>query len=255
MTSGAGVLINPQGGYFVNQAGGAAFDSATLASAGGVRVVSRDLFNPDLSPSFAQGLQVVFGVSDPTLLGRNQIGVMANFTDGNFAPYYFEFATGTSQPYIFAQQAAVPLVQFAPTLSFSGALPSDVRYSAEELEMLTPEERSAYEAQQRSRAAKVILQSSTGSEEIGGSSAAPQATREVPQSDSLAPTAQVLLHGKPLARSSTHPGRHDTTRLLRVGASRAVALRCDEANLADLLMAEKMSAEIDVGSRPFAAQR
>jgi hypothetical protein len=255
VSSAAGVSINPRGGYFINNGGASVFDSAALASASGVRIVTKDLFSPDLAVGYAQGLQVVFGVSDPALLGRNQIGSMANFTDGNFSPYYFEFATGTAQPYIFAQQTAVPIVQSPVALRLTGAFPSPVRYSEEELELLTPEERSAYEAQQRGRAAKVILQSSAGSEEIGGSSVTPQATREAPKPDREAPTAQVLLQGKPLVRNSPHPGRHDTTRLLRVGASRAVALRGAEVNLVEILMAEKMSAEIDVGSRPFAAQR
>jgi len=258
VSSLAGVTINPQGGYFINNAGGNVFDNATLA--GGVRVVTKDIFSPNLSVGYANGLQVVYGVSDPALLAKNQIGVMDNFTDGNFAPLYFQFTTGTDQPYIFAQQTAIPLVRFPPSLSFAGGFRQAPRYSPEDLELLTPEERSAYEAAERQKSAKVMLQGNVGVQEVGRSSqsqpTSPQASRENAEEAGKKPTARVWLQGQPLARSQTDADRQDTTRLLKANHSRAVALRPPSVQGEDdILFGERISAEIGVVSLPVASQQ
>jgi hypothetical protein len=257
ISSQNGVTINPRGGYFVNNAGAAPFDSATLASPNGVRLTTKDIYTPNLSTAYAQGLQVVFGVSDPSQLGKNQIGSLAGFTDGNFAPLFFEFATGSAQPYIFAQQSAVPLVRFPIGLNIAGAFPISPQYSAEEFEMLTPEERSDYEAQQRQQAERVILRGGG----VGENSVrkpvtpvAPQASQESIPQRAKTPTAQVWLQGSPLASANIR-NTSDSTRLLRVKSNRMFALRGETPSVDDLILSERMSAEIGVVAEPVAFKR
>ena len=250
-----GVTIDPGGGYFVNNAGGNPFDASTLNSVNGVRASTRDMFSSNLGTAFANGLQVVFGTGSP---GRNQLLSDANFTDGNFAPLYFEFSTGTAQPYILAQQTAIPGIRIPAAINFSGGLATPTRYTEEELEMLTPQERSAYEARQRQRLAKVSIENEAGAGELGRQPTAmpPQASQGKPEeAGARQPTAQVLLQGVPLARSGTAVDRNDTTRLLRGSPSKIFALRPESPRMDDLIMGERMAAEIVYPAGPVALQR
>lgn len=122
--------------------------------------------------------------------------------------------------------------------------------------MLTPQERSAYEAQRRERDARVILQSAAGPQELeGGPATAPQASRTPTDEKTKTPTAQVWLQGKPMAGNRPESDRNDTTRLLRSNGMRAVALRNSEVNPGEVLLAERISAEIDILAKPIASQR
>jgi hypothetical protein len=231
------------GGYFINSYSGNPFQSADT------RIATTDIFGSNWPSNGAvPGLQVVYGVSDAALVQANQIGVSTTLLAGNGAPYVLEFTTGTGQPYIFAQQAAIPPVMLPAALTGGSGFTKAVSYSADEIEMMTPEERSAYENQQRQVSARVILQGESGEgEEIGAPAEGrtPQAAIPAVQIP-LTPTAQVLLEGKPLAGAKSDQERGDAKRILKVRPTRAVALRSG-LNVSEVIESERMAAEVSVG--------
>lgn len=239
------------GGYFINSYSGNPFQSADT------RIATTDIFGSNWPSNGAvPGLQVVYGVSDAALVQANQIGVSTTLLAGNGAPYVLEFTTGTGQPYILAQQTAIPPVMLPTALTGGNGFARSVTYSADEIEMMTPEERSAYENQQRQVSARVILQGQSGvGEEIG----APTEGR-TPQAASpvilvpVAPTAQVLLEGKPLAGAKSDQERGDAKKIIKIRPTRAVALRSG-LNVREVLESERMAAEVSVGSAPVAQSR
>ena len=239
------------GGYFINSYSGNPFQSAD------VRVATTDLFGSNWPSNGAvPGLQVVYGVSDAALVQANQIGVSTTLLAGNGAPYILEFTTGTGQPYIFAQQAAIPPVMLPAALTGGNGFAKTISYSADEIEMMTPEERSAYENQQRQVSARVILQGQSGEgEEIGAPAEGrtPQAAIPAVQIP-VAPTAQVLLEGKPLAGAKSDQERGDAKRILKVRPTRAVAVRSG-LNVNEVMESERMAAEVSVGSAPVVQSR
>ena len=144
----------------------------------------------------------------------------------------------------------MPAVMMPVAYTVAGAFPTRVSYSAEELEMMTPEERSAYEAGQRRQSARVILEQQPGQPEVGV-----PAEGEIPQANALepvqpAPTAQVILDGKPLAGKSDKE-KGDSSQLLRIKPAKAVALR-SETNGQEVMENERLAAEVNVGSAPVA---
>jgi fibronectin-binding autotransporter adhesin len=239
------------GGYFINSYSGNPFQSAD------VRVATTDLFGSNWPSNGAvPGLQVVYGVSDAALVQANQIGVSTTLLAGNGAPYILEFTTGTGQPYIFAQQAAIPPVMMPAALTGGNGFAKTISYSADEIEMMTPEERSAYENQQRQVSARVILQGQSGEgEEIGAPTEGrtPQAAIPAVQIP-VAPTAQVLLEGKPLAGAKSDQERGDAKRILKVRPTRAIAVRSG-LNVNEVMESERMAAEVSVGSAPVVQSR
>ncbi|NBT48991.1 MAG: hypothetical protein EBT07_14460, partial [Actinobacteria bacterium] len=104
------VVLSPTGN-FVNSYAGNPF------TANSTKILTRDLFSSWPSNGAVPGLQVVYGVTDSTLVQANQIGVSSTLLAGNGAPYILEFTTGTGQPYIFAQQAAIPPVMLPAALT------------------------------------------------------------------------------------------------------------------------------------------
>jgi hypothetical protein len=189
-------------------------------------------------------------------LSANQIGVSTTLLAGNAAPYILEFTTGTGQPYIFAQQAAIPTVMLPAALTGGNGFAKTISYSADEIEMMTPEERSAYENQQRQVSARVILQGQSGvGEEIGAPAEGrtPQAAVPAVQIP-VAPTAQVLLEGKPLAGAKSDQERGDAKRILKVRPTRVIAVRSG-LNVNEVMESERMAAEVSVGSAPVVQSR
>jgi len=175
---------------------------------------------------------------------------------GNGAPYILEFTTGTGQPYILAQQAAIPSVMLPVPITGGSGFAKSISYNTDELEMMTPEERSAYENQQRQTAARVILQRENGEgDEIGApmEGRTPQAATPAALSP-VAPTAQVLLEGKPLAGAKADQERGDATRIIKLRPTRAVALRSGYQGT-DVIEAERMAAEVNVGAAPVVQNR
>jgi hypothetical protein len=244
------VIINPAG-IFVNSYSGNPF------IANSTKIISKDLFSNDWPSNGAvPGLQVVYGVNSIGQVGANQIGVSTTLLAGNAAPYILEFTTGTGQPYIFAQQAAIPPVMLPAALTGGNGFAKTISYSADEIEMMTPEERSAYENQQRQVSARVILQGQSGEgEEIGAPTEGrtPQAAIPAVQIP-VAPTAQVLLEGKPLAGAKSDQERGDAKRILKVRPTRAIAVRSG-LNVNEVMETERMAAEVSVGSAPVVQSR
>jgi hypothetical protein len=239
------VVLAPTGN-FVNNFSGNPFAGATT------RILTRDFFSyPDSAG--VPGLTPVFGVTSIFDVGANQIGVAIPLSAGSAGPYISEFTTGTGQPYILAtQENAVPAVVMPAAYTVAGAFPTRVSYSAEELEMMTPEERSAYEAEQRRQSARVILEQQPGQAEVGvpAEGQIPQAM--APEPAQPAPTARVILDGKPLAgRSDKEKG--DSSQLLRIRPAKAVALRL-ETNGQEVMENERLAAEVNVGSAPVAGR-
>jgi len=239
------------GRYFINSYSGNPFESADT------RISTTDLFGATWPSNGAvPGLQVVYGVNNIGQVGANQIGVSTTLLAGNAAPYILEFTTGTGQPYILAQQSAIPPVMLPGAITGGSGFARAASYSTDEIEMMTPEERSTYENQQRQISARVILQGESGEgEEIG----APNEGR-TPQAASpailvpVAPTAQVLLEGKPLAGAKTDQECGDATKIIKIRPTRAVALRSG-LNVREVLESERMAAEVSVGSAPVAQSR
>jgi len=230
-------------GNFINQFKGNPFSGATT------RILTQDFFTYPNS-SGVPGLTPVFGVTDLGQLGANQIGVALPLLSGSAGPYITEFTTGTGQPYILATQNAVPVVGTPAAIQVTGAFGTRVTYTPEEVEMMTPAERSAFEADRRKQAARVILQREGGDvQEIGLPSEGEIPQAKAPAGNLPAPTAQVFLDGKPLA-TKQGPENRDSTRLLRT-KGRAVVLRQDEDSR-KFMDQERLLAEIEVGSFPVA---
>jgi hypothetical protein len=147
------------GGYFINSFNGNPFQSKDT------RIATTDLFGATWPSNGAvPGLQVRYDGQG----GANTINVSTTLLAGNGGPFILEFTTGTGQPYIFAQQAAIPPVMLPAALTGGNGFARSVTYSPDEIEMMTPEQRSAYENQQRQVSARVILQGQSGvGEEIG----------------------------------------------------------------------------------------
>jgi hypothetical protein len=239
------------GRYFINSYSGNPFQSADT------RILTTDLFTSSWPLNGAvPGLQVVYGVNSIGQVGANQIGVSTTLLAGNAGPYILEFTTGTGQPYILAQQTAVPPVMIPAQLTGGSGFAQRVSYSADEVEMMNPAERSAYENQLRQTSAKVILERDSGEgEEIGTPTEGrtPQAANpaiKMPQT----PTAQVLLEGKPLAGGKSDQERGDATRIIKLRPTRAVALRAGYQG-ADVMEVERMAAEVNVGAAPVVQNR
>jgi hypothetical protein len=248
--NGGDITLDPSGN-FVNSYAGNPF------SANSTKILTKDLFsNVWPSNGAVPGLQVVYGVNSIGQVGANQVGVSTTLLAGNAGPYILEFTTGTGQPYIFAQQAAIPPVMLPAALTGGNGFARTISYSADEIEMMTPEERSAYETQQRQVSARVILQGQSGEgEEIGAPTEGrtPQAAVPAVQIP-VAPTAQVLLEGKPLAGAKSDQERGDAKRILKVRPTRAVALRSG-LNVNEVMESERMAAEVSVGSAPVVQSR
>jgi hypothetical protein len=239
-------IILESDGYFINSFNGNPFQSA------GTRVVTSDLFGATWPSNGAvPGFQVLYGVNSYNQLSANQIGVSTTLLAGNGAPYILEFTTGTGQPYIFAQQAAIPPVMLPAAMTGGNGFAKTLSYSADEIEMMTPEERSAYENQQRQISARVILQSESGEgDEIGAPSEGRTPQAAIPANQSpAAPTAQVLLEGRPLAGAKSDQERGDAKRILKVRPTRAVASGSG-LNVNEVMESERMAAEVSVGSAP-----
>jgi hypothetical protein len=250
VTAPTGIFVESDG-YFINSFNGNPFKSADT------RVVTSDLFGASWPSNGAvPGLQVVYGVNSIEQVGANQIGVSTTLLAGNAAPYILEFTTGTGQPYIFAQQAAIPPVMLPAALTGGNGFAKTVSYSADEVEMMTPEERSAYENQQRQVSARVILQGESGEgEEIGAPAEGrtPQAAIPAVQIP-VAPTAQVLLDGKPLAGATSDQERGDAKRSPKDWATRAVVIPSG-LNVGEVIESERIAAEVSVGSAPVVQNR
>jgi hypothetical protein len=247
--NGGDITLDPSGN-FVNSYAGNPF------TANSTRILTKDLFSSWPSNGAVPGLQVVYGVNSIGQVGANQVGVSTTLLAGNAGPYILEFTTGTGQPYIFAQQAAIPPVMLPAALTGGNGFARTISYSADEIEMMTPEERSAYETQQRQVSARVILQGQSGEgEEIGAPTEGrtPQAAVPAVQIP-VAPTAQVLLEGKPLAGAKSDQERGDAKRILKVRPIRAVALRSG-LNVNEVMESERMAAEVSVGSAPVVQSR
>jgi len=244
------VVLSPAG-IFVNAYSGNPF------TANSTQIITKDLFSKDWSSNGAvPGLQVVYGVNSIGQVGANQIGVSTTLLAGNAAPYVLQFTTGTGQPYILAQQSAIPSVMLPVPITGGGGFAKSTSYSPDELEMLTPVERSAYEDQQRQSAARVILQRENGEgDEIGApmEGRTPQAATPATLAP-VAPTAQVLLEGKPLAGAKSDQERGDATRIIKLRPTRAVALRSGH-HWTDVMEAERMTAEVNVGAAPVVQNR
>jgi filamentous hemagglutinin family protein len=247
--NGGDITLDPSGN-FVNSYAGNPF------TANSTRILTKDLFSSWPSNGAVPGLQVVYGVNSIGQVSANQIGVSTTLLAGNAAPYILEFTTGTGQPYILAQQSAIPPVMLPGAITGGSGFARAASYSTDEIEMMTPEERSTYENQQRQISARVILQGESGEgEEIG----APTEGR-TPQAASpailvpVAPTAQVLLEGKPLAGAKTDQERGDATKIIKIRPTRAVALRSG-LNVREVLESERMAAEVSVGAAPVAQSR
>jgi hypothetical protein len=243
------VVLSPTGN-FVNSYAGNPF------TANSTKILTRDLFSSWPSNGAVPGLEIVYGLNSTDQLSANQIGVSTTLLAGNAAPYILEFTTGTGQPYIFAQQAAIPPVMMPAALTGGNGFAKTISYSADEIEMMTPEERSAYENQQRQVSARVILQGQSGEgEEIGAPTEGrtPQAAIPAVQIP-VAPTAQVLLEGKPLAGAKSDQERGDAKRILKVRPTRAVAVRSG-FNVNEVMESERMAAEVSVGSAPVVQSR
>jgi hypothetical protein len=242
-----GDIVLAPTGNFVNNFNGNPFTGAST------RILTRDFFTYPNSAG-VPGLATVFGVSSLAQLGANQIGVALPFLAGSAGPYITEFTTGTGQPYILAtQENAVPVLRTPAAYTVVGAFPARVSYSEVELEMMTVEERSAYEAGQRRQSAKVILERQPGQPEIGAPTEG-----EIPQAKATdgakpAPTAQVFLQGQPLAGRSEKETR-DSTQLLRVRPSRVVSLR-PILDSRGVLENERLAAEVNLSAAPIARIR
>jgi hypothetical protein len=247
--NGGDITLDPSGN-FVNSYAGNPF------SANSTKILTKDLFSSWPANGAVPGLQVVYGVNSIGQVGANQIGVSTTLLAGNAAPYILEFTTGTGQPYIFAQQAAIPPVMLPAALTGGNGFAKTISYSADEIEMMNPGERSAYENQQRQESARVILQGQSGEgEEIGAPTEGrtPQAAIPAVQIP-VAPTAQVLLEGKPLAGAKSDQERGDAKRILKVRPTRAVAVRSG-LNVNEVMETERMAAEVSVGSAPVVQSR
>jgi len=247
--NGAGIELAPSGN-FVNSYAGNPF------TANSTRILTKDLFSSWPSNGAVPGLQVVYGVNSIGQVGANQIGVSTTLLAGNAGPFILEFTTGTGQPYILAQQTAIPPVMLPAALTGGNGFARSVTYSPDEIEMMTPEERSAYENQQRQVSARVILQGQSGvGEEIGAPTEGrtPQAATPAALAP-VAPTAQVLLEGKPLAGAKSDQERGDATKIIKLRPTRAVALR-PSYRAADVMESERMAAEVSVGAAPVAQSR
>ena len=235
------------GGYFINSFAGNPFQSADT------RIATTDLFGATWPSNGAvPGLQVRYDGQG----GANTINVSTTLLAGNGGPFILEFTTGTGQPYIFAQQAAIPPVMLPAALTGGNGFARSVTYSADEIEMMTPEERSAYENQQRQVSARVILPGQSGvGEEIGAPTEGrtPQAATPAALAP-VAPTAQVLLEGKPLAGAKSDKECGDATKIIKLRPTRAVALR-PSYRAADVMESERMAAEVSVGAAPVAQSR
>jgi hypothetical protein len=247
--NGGDITLDPSGN-FVNSYAGNPF------SANSTKILTKDLFSSWPSNGAVPGLQVVYGVNSLGQLGANQIGVSTTLLAGNAGPFVLEFTTGTGQPYILAQQTAIPPVMLPTALTGGSGFAGSVTYSADEIEMMTPEERSAYENQQRQVSARVILQGQSGEgEEIGAPTEgrAPQAANPPIKLPST-PTAQVFMEGKPLAGAKMDRERGDASRIIKIRPTRAVALR-PSYQTADVMESERMAAEVSVGAAPVAQSR
>jgi len=243
------ISLSPTGN-FVNSFNGNPF------TANSTRILTRDLFSSWPSNGAVPGLEIVYGLNNIDQLSANQIGVSTTLLAGNAGPFILEFTTGTGQPYIFAQQAAIPPVMLPAALTGGSGFARSVTYSPDEIEMMTPEERSAYENQQRQVSARVILQGQSGvGEEIGAPTEGrtPQAATPAALAP-VAPTAQVLLEGKPLAGARSDQERGDATKIIKLRPTRAVALR-PSYQAADVMESERMAAEVSVGAAPVAQSR
>jgi hypothetical protein len=238
------VVLAPTGN-FVNSFNGNPFSGATT------RILTQDFFSYPNSAA-VPGLPVDFGVTSISDVGANRIGVTKPLLAGSGASYITEFTTGTEQPYILAtQENAVPVVMMPAAVTVAGAFPAQVIYSAEELEMMTPEERAAYEAGQRRQSARVILERQPGQPEVGVPTEGEIPQASAPEAVKPAPTAQVILDGKPLAGTPARE-KNDSTQILRLRPGRAVAIR-PGMDAQGVMESERMAAEVNVGSAPVAA--
>ena len=250
------VLLNPTG-LLVNASGLAnPYDKNSQ-----VVIVTQDLYSPSLQTALVPGARLIRGAG-PSLSAIRLASVGADVVPGvtifyqsvnNLLPYSTEFTTGTGQPYILAtQENAVPSLVMPASFTVAGSFPARVAYSAEELEMMTPEERSAYEAGQRRQSARVILERQPGQPEVGvpAEGEIPQARTQEPARP--APTAQVLLDGKPLAGKDGKE-KGDSTQLLRIRPARAMVLR-PETSGQEVIENERLTAEISLGSAPVAGR-
>ena len=248
--NGGDITLDPSGN-FVNSYAGNPF------TANSTKIITKDLFSNDWPSNGAvPGLQVVYGVNSLGQLSANQIGVSTTLLAGNGGPFILEFTTGTGQPYILAQQAAIPPVMLPATITGGTGFAQAVTYEADDLEMMTPEERNVYESQQRRMSARVILQNQSGEgEEIGAPTEGrtPQAANPSP-STPAAPTAQVLLQGKPLAGVKTDREKGYASKIIKVHPVRAVALG-EVLHLSDVLESERLAAEVSVGAAPVVQNR
>jgi hypothetical protein len=244
---GNGSVVLTPGANFFNNFSGNPF------KANSVKIVSQNLFGTWPNNAAVPGLNVVYGVTDVNQLEANQIGVANPLLASPAAPFIVEFTTGTGQPYILAKQAAIPGVALPPVITGEGGFGTRPSYSQEEMEMLTPAERAKFETENRKRSARVILQKAAGQSEVIGApleGQVPQAA--VPgKADSSKPTAQAIKEAKPLAEKRITPEGSGATRLIKVRPSKVFVLREDQ-DVQSLLAAERMSAEVNVGSAPVA---
>jgi filamentous hemagglutinin family protein len=244
---GNGSVVLTPGANFFNNFSGNPF------KANSVKIVSQNLFGTWPNNAAVPGLSVVYGVTDVTQLGANQIGIANPLLASPAAPFIVEFTTGTGQPYILAKQAAIPGVALPPVITGEGGFGVSPSYSQEEMEMLTAAERAKFETENRKRSARVILQKAAGQSEVIGApleGQVPQAA--VPdKADSSKPTAQAIKEAKPLAEKRITPEGSGATRLIKVRPSKVFVLREDQ-DVQSLLAAERMSAEVNVGSAPVA---
>ena len=252
---GGSVFIS-SGGTFVNSTG----NNNPFGRDANVTIYSRELFNPQLQGAFIPGARLIRGTPPAQLaatsraVGEVGSGAVTIYYDNvnNLIPYSREFTTGTGQPYVLATQNAVAGAMAPVAYSVAGAFPTKAAYTSEEIEMMTPQERAAYEASQRKQSAEVILQKKAGepATTVPTDGKVPQA--KVQETGQPAPTAQVELEGKPLAGVPAKE-KNDSTQLLRVRPSKGLALQSD-SDLQSVMEDERLAAEVNVSAAPVAGR-
>lgn len=213
-----------------------------------VTIYSYSLFNPQLQGAFIPGATYVRGSPKG---GLGELGLMTTgagsltvYYDNldNFLPYTSQFTTGTGQPYVLATQNEIPAVATPERMNFAGGFASRPAYTEDEIDMMTPAERSAFEADRRQQAERVIL------ERQGGQ--VPQA-KASGEGEERTPTAQAIPENRPLAEKAPVFPR-DSTQIFRLRPGKAVATWEAPGAVQQVLESDRMAAEVHMGSAPVA---
>ncbi|NBS79451.1 hypothetical protein EBS57_06500 [bacterium] len=138
-------LIEVSGDVDIRAAGGVINVSGVanpFRGTGSVTLVSPDLYNRNLQNPLIPGARLVRGsapaepATSAVAAAAGNGGVTIYYENvNNLIPYSREFTTGTGQPYIFAQQAAIPPVMLPAALTGGNGFAKGVSYSADEIEV------------------------------------------------------------------------------------------------------------------------